>query len=610
MANSRLTPGDAAALNHAFALLQRGDVAGASAAVGQVLLSAPGAPAALHLQALCHRDRGNLIGAADSFARALAGAPNDTHILNNYAAFLRRTGKPAEAIVKLQAALRLEPKRADLWMNLSLAQGDLRDFRTAAASAERAVALAPESAPALHALAAALREAGDLEGAEAALRASLKLNPNSGWAWTALGIVRRLIGDPTDSLVCYARAHALNYKTPELMDAEASAHLDLGDFEKALDAANALIAAKPDYVAGHVLRAHIHWEYGAGDENDPLAALERAVSEQPANAELRSAYVTSLLEADRAEEALAHAKRVRAESDSPPAAVAHAGALLQLGDIDGATQVLEDASPRMGASPGFCIAFARQLIRARRPDAAASRAEFAAQRTPLDQEAWALLSVAWRMLDDPREDWLCDYERFVMVDDVAPPAGYADQAAFIEALSQTLTALHVSQHAPLNQSLRGGTQTSGSLFGRRDPVIAAARDALTQTVCRMIARLPDDASHPFLSRKMGAIRYSGSWSVRLRSSGRHVNHYHPKGWLSSAFYLQLPPSVAGDDAQRPGWIQFGQPPLQYETGLTPRRAERPHVGRLVLFPSYMWHGTVPFADDSYRMTMAFDALPA
>jgi hypothetical protein len=36
---------------------------------------------------------------------------------------------------------------------------------------------------------------------------------------------------------------------------------------------------------------------------------------------------------------------------------------------------------------------------------------------------------------------------------------------------------------------------------------------------------------------------------------------------------------------------------------------KPKPGRLVLFPSYMWHGTVPFTTDEARMTIAFDAVP-
>jgi hypothetical protein len=42
----------------------------------------------------------------------------------------------------------------------------------------------------------------------------------------------------------------------------------------------------------------------------------------------------------------------------------------------------------------------------------------------------------------------------------------------------------------------------------------------------------------------------------------------------------------------------------------PEMFVKPIVGRLVLFPSFYWHGTVPFASDSDRMTIAFDVVPA
>jgi hypothetical protein len=31
---------------------------------------------------------------------------------------------------------------------------------------------------------------------------------------------------------------------------------------------------------------------------------------------------------------------------------------------------------------------------------------------------------------------------------------------------------------------------------------------------------------------------------------------------------------------------------------------------MVLFPSYMWHGTVPFRSPTPRTTIAFDVVPA
>ena len=79
--------------------------------------------------------------------------------------------------------------------------------------------------------------------------------------------------------------------------------------------------------------------------------------------------------------------------------------------------------------------------------------------------------------------------------------------------------------------------------------------------------------------------------------------------MSSAFYVSLPPSVSAESARTDGCIQFGQPAAELGLELSPRRVIRPKAGHLALFPSYMWHGTVPFSDDVSRLTVAFDMQP-
>ena len=71
----------------------------------------------------------------------------------------------------------------------------------------------------------------------------------------------------------------------------------------------------------------------------------------------------------------------------------------------------------------------------------------------------------------------------------------------------------------------------------------------------------------------------------------------------------LPGVPALDTADRQGWIRFGKPPFRTQPELDADHFVRPKPGRLVLFPSYMWHGTVPFTTDESRMTIAFDAVP-
>ena len=93
----------------------------------------------------------------------------------------------------------------------------------------------------------------------------------------------------------------------------------------------------------------------------------------------------------------------------------------------------------------------------------------------------------------------------------------------------------------------------------------------------------------------------------MRDQGFHTNHIHPRGWISSVYYVAVPDAV--EDGQQ-GWLKFGEPSFATPMNDTIRRMVKPAPGRLVLFPSYMWHGTVPFRSDTARTTIAFDAVPA
>jgi hypothetical protein len=93
----------------------------------------------------------------------------------------------------------------------------------------------------------------------------------------------------------------------------------------------------------------------------------------------------------------------------------------------------------------------------------------------------------------------------------------------------------------------------------------------------------------------------------LQAGGFHSNHVHPLGWISSALYIVLPPDLGRDQA---GWLTLGEPRTSsFPLDLPPTRLVEPKPGRLVLFPSWMWHGTRPFGEGE-RLTVAFDvAVP-
>ena len=226
---------------------------------------------------------------------------------------------------------------------------------------------------------------------------------------------------------------------------------------------------------------------------------------------------------------------------------------------------------------------------------------------PNDQSLWGWMATAARAVGDPLYGELCDYDAVVGVYDLEAPPGWPDLAAYLADLAEALKAVHLYQQHPMNQSLRHGSQSMHLLNGSNAPPIKAFFAAIEAPLRQHMAKL-GTGDDPLRRRNSFEYKIQGAWSVRLRPNGYHRDHFHPQGWLSSAFYVETP-EAALESADKQGWIRFGQPPFATVPPLPPDHFVRPKPGRLVLFPSYMWHGTVPFTTEESRLTVAFDAVP-
>jgi len=227
---------------------------------------------------------------------------------------------------------------------------------------------------------------------------------------------------------------------------------------------------------------------------------------------------------------------------------------------------------------------------------------------PLDQIAIAMAATAARILGEPEYERFYDYDAFVRPAAIEPPKGWKSLDAYMADLAASLKRMHKLTAHPLENSLRGGSQTARNLRSETDPAIAAFFKAIDAPIRAYMAAV-GQGDDPLRSRNTGDYGFRGAWSVRLKPGGKHVDHIHPQGWLSSAFYVETPVEALDRDS-REGWIKFGQPRFATTPPLEPAHYVRPQPGTLVLFPSYMWHGTVPFTTDESRMTIAFDIVPA
>ncbi|MDC1086383.1 tetratricopeptide repeat protein [Alphaproteobacteria bacterium] len=94
------------------------------------------------------------------------------------------------------------------------------------------------------------------------------------------------------------------------------------------------------------------------------------------------------------------------------------------------------------------------------------------------------------------------------------------------------------------------------------------------------------------------------WYNRLVKNGHHTSHIHQTGWLSGVIYLQTINMPMSDE----GAIEFSLHgyDLPIMDNKYPRKVHKPKRGDIVLFPSSLFHRTIPFTTDSERCVIAFD----
>ena len=446
-----------------------------------------------------------------------------------------------------------------------------------------------------------LRARQDMVGAHGAMARAHALAPDDPAIAFLHAQSRYELGHPAAPLFA-----AVCRRWPDHLDAQRNHALALaseGQVAQALATLEAALADHPTWADGHRVLGSLRWVNG--DRKTFDASFARAARTHPAQSGLWLGWFAAVAQVRDWPRAAAILDEAERHLGALPALIqARVFLAGESGDAAGMARLIHQGA--LPDSPLITIARIRQALREGAPDAALALALPLAQQapgSPLAGQVWPYVSTCWRLLDDPRAAWLDGDPAFVR--SVAVGLSTRELAQ----LADLLRGLHRAQLPYPEQSVRGGTQTDRSVLLRHEPLLVRTREALLAATRDYIAALPPpDPAHPLLSRPREAVRISGSWSVRLHGHGFNVTHSHPLGWISSAFYVALP-DPAESTAPDAGHFHFGAPPQELGLDLAPYGTIAPAAGQLVLFPSTLWHGTVPF-DAGERLNIAFDVVPA
>tara|TARA_B100000686_G_scaffold324451_1_gene380143 strand:- start:234 stop:1523 length:1290 start_codon:yes stop_codon:yes gene_type:complete len=184
-----------------------------------------------------------------------------------------------------------------------------------------------------------------------------------------------------------------------------------------------------------------------------------------------------------------------------------------------------------------------------------------------------------------------------------------EEDGFSDKLANELIEYHRSNKNDYRSQslLHNGSQSSGNLFLLDEPFATKLKFCIEKQVELYRSKFKD-SEQGFLNHWPKSYELFG-WLVSIKSGGNLDAHNHKEGWLSGSFYLSMPRSEGrGEDD---GNIAFSYQGPKYPSGgrSSERRVVDVRPRDICMFPSSLFHETVPFKGNEERISFAFDVKP-
>lgn len=199
-------------------------------------------------------------------------------------------------------------------------------------------------------------------------------------------------------------------------------------------------------------------------------------------------------------------------------------------------------------------------------------------------------------------------DQFFRAQKLAPPPGWDTIEQFNAALAEQLLA-HPGMRYERYGSASELTWRIDAPLHRSAPLVRVLLDQIAATIVDHVGQV-DTGDHPWLAARPvdATLR---AWCVITESDGYETWHVHQFGWLSGAYYVRVPESIARGNSEA-GCIALGLPEdLAGEDAAAAYGTEvvRPQDGLCLMFPSHTYHRTFPHGMRDRRICVAFDLKP-
>ena len=511
-------------------------------------------------------------------------------------------GKLDTAVKDYRQAVTMAPKTPELHYNLALALFANSNIVEARVALERALNIRPDYVKALVLLGRCLAATEQFDDAQQAFTKAIKIEPNNYLPHYRLGRLHVYKGNSAKATESLGASLDINQQLMPAQEALILNSIYSGEHQTTADLIEASLRIAPNNES--ILAIATDWAIENKQDN-PYHYYDKGWQNRP-TANLFKDFINSLIlssDSSRAEILMADYEASIGKD------LAWESAKLKILETQGHYEEmisLIKSSPRRSKHQMYnCLAHFALGHYGTSYDCA----QKLHHSQPSNQYYLALLTTALRCLGDKRYDQLADYNKLILQANLDTQFENSPRFRdFKTDLIAHLNQLHVTRRAPLQQSVRGGTQTPGNLFAQsKSPLIHSLKHSIADVSQPFFSRLKSaglNESHPIITAFPDTPYFHASWSIRTAEGGFHKSHIHSKGWYSSACYIDVPEVI--NDESDAGYLVLGKPPFKTKDELEPDYSIKPKAGSLILFPSYVWHATQSYQGKGNRLVVAFD----
>lgn len=390
-------------------------------------------------------------------------------------------------------------------------------------------------------------------------------------------------------------------------------HFNAGRAEEGAALCDAILNAQPDNPVANCLLAR-HRMRG-GDVAEARRMVDRALRvapDYPAALELDARLLDEVEGADRRPVDRAYRRALLSNPGAGGTWFAYANHIQgALGDPAGSVDAYRRARAAAPRDDAIAMNLATARLKLDDPQAALALCDDTLTRRPTHIRALALKTTALFDLGRTAEaEALTGFGTLIRPMVLPVPDGYGTLDKFNRAFAAAIRnhPARRDDYDPSKRAIRGGSLVT-DLLKHDDPAIRGFHAALDAAIAEYDADLPDLPGHPHIDGRPGGYALD-VWGNILRAQGHQDGHIHNLGWLSGVYYVEMPEILSADDPGYQGWIEFNRPGYGIpDHGKATAHRVCPKPGMIVLFPSYVWHHTVPFEGEGERISVAFDLHP-